>query len=87
MNLLQKYMALIVLEEGITFVYEDVKPPFITVEEWKELNEIAKSDFNAIINTKLPCQKICKLSSNSVCIGCNRTTEEIECSGKDLQKV
>lgn len=32
--------------------------------------------------TKKECQGICKLDKNKVCIGCNRTIQEIESSGR-----
>lgn len=76
-------MAL-VLEEGISFVLS-CKPAFLTVEEWDALNRMDRlldEDFSKIIHAKLPCQNICKLTSSNVCLGCNRTIEEIECSGK-----
>lgn len=28
-------------------------------------------------NNKSPCIKVCKLNDDNVCIGCNRTIEEI----------
>lgn len=89
-SLLLKYMALVALEEGTSFILFDCKPEFLTVEEWDELIRIDKLldiDFDKIIHAKLPCQNICKLTSSNVCVGCNRTIEEIECSGKYLQKV
>lgn len=44
--------------------------------------EIQKNMFNSMRMTKLPCQGICELTAGlDVCIGCNRTVQEIIAAG------
>jgi len=40
-------------------------------------NQIQANIFSSMRMTKLPCQGICKIDSNQLCIGCNRTVQEI----------